>query len=179
MIIAIDPGPEESAIVCYVESASVGYECGQPIEWSIGPNEYIRREIIDMASRYDDATTLAIEYTPPYSLQTTSGRHYVPNQVALTAIEIGRFVQLWSVYERPAVLVSRMDVKKHLLGRATGNDAAITQAILARYGGTRENAVGKKTSPGPLYGLKRDLWSALAVAITWDETGYLKAKAVI
>jgi hypothetical protein len=43
-------------------------------------------------------------------------------------------------------------------------DANIRQAILDRFGG-KEKAIGKKANPGPLYGVKSHLWSALAVAL--------------
>jgi hypothetical protein len=29
-------------------------------------------------------------------------------------------------------------------------------------------AVGRKASPGPLYGISRDVWSALAIAVTYS-----------
>jgi hypothetical protein len=38
--------------------------------------------------------------------------------------------------------------------------------LLDRFGPGREVAVGTKRAPGPLYGIKGDEWSALAVALT-------------
>jgi hypothetical protein len=34
-----------------------------------------------------------------------------------------------------------------------------------RFGGSA--AVGRKAAPGPLYGISRDVWSALAIAVTY------------
>lgn len=31
----------------------------------------------------------------------------------------------------------------------------------------KEKAIGKKATPGPLYGVVGDEWAALAVAVTW------------
>jgi hypothetical protein len=32
-------------------------------------------------------------------------------------------------------------------------------------------AIGRKASPGPLYGISRDVWSALAIAVTYAIRG--------
>jgi len=47
------------------------------------------------------------------------------------------------------------------------NDSTIRQAMLDRYGPGREKAIGKKKSPGPLYGIRKDEWQALALAVTF------------
>jgi len=39
-----------------------------------------------------------------------------------------------------------------------------------RYGSSREVSIGKKKTPGPLYGISNDVWAALGVAITASET---------
>ena len=61
--------------------------------------------------------------------------------------------------------VPRRKVKQALCGtdfRIT--DAVIRQRLIDLWGG-KEKAIGRKGSPGPLYGLKGDLWSALAVLV--------------
>jgi hypothetical protein len=45
-------------------------------------------------------------------------------------------------------------------------DANIRQALIDIYGGN-DKAIGNKKTPGPLYGIKGDLWAALAVAVTF------------
>ena len=157
MILACDPGPERSALVLYDSTLE------RPVGHWLLPNSEVR----DVLDEYHH-TPLVIEYTPPYALHMKTGRAYVPNQVVLTAIEIGRFIERNE--PKKSILISRIDIKKHLLGRSNGTDADVTQSILARYGGTRKNAVGTKATPGPLYGIKKDIWAALAVAITYSET---------
>lgn len=164
-VIAIDPGPMKSAMVFYDS------ESKQVIDYTLEDNETVRKylhwdELMGLTAEDGSYPPLLVEYTPPYAMQTKTGHSYVPNQVVLTAVETGRFIEC---YDGPHELVSRLDVKKQLLGRTTGNDANITQAILDRYGGSRLTAVGLKKSPGPLYGLKKDLWQALAVAIAYTE----------
>ena len=43
-------------------------------------------------------------------------------------------------------------------------DKNIRQALIDRFGPGKA-AIGTKKAPGPLYGLKSHLWSALAVAV--------------
>jgi hypothetical protein len=48
-------------------------------------------------------------------------------------------------------------------------ESYIRAALYEMYGGSRRAAVGTKKEPGPLYGMKGHMWSALAVAITYME----------
>ena len=69
--------------------------------------------------------------------------------------------------------VYRKDVKMHLCGSMRAKDTNIRQAIIDRYpasGGGKCPQIGTKKEPGPLYGVSKDIWSALAVAITYSET---------
>lgn len=158
-ILAIDPGDETSAAVLFDAVA------WRPLAFYELSNAAMR--CVVQESRAD---ALAIEYTPPYAMSTAAGHNYVPRQVVDTAIEVGRFIEC----RRPGTgyaLVSRLDVKKHLLGRSVGNDTAVAAAVLDRYGGTPQRAKGTKKAPGPLYGIKGShLYAALAVAITYAET---------
>jgi hypothetical protein len=74
------------------------------------------------------------------------------------------------VAEGRAELVFRRDVKLHLCGSARAKDPNIRQALLDRFG-----PVGTKKAPGPLYGVKSHIWSALAVAVTASETKEIPA----
>lgn len=64
--------------------------------------------------------------------------------------------------------LTRTTVKLELLGKAAGSDADVRGALIEMHGGERRIAVGLKASPGPLYGVKKDEWQALAVAIAWQ-----------
>jgi hypothetical protein len=63
----------------------------------------------------------------------------------------------------------RCQVKLHLCWDSRAKDTNIRQALLDPFGG-RKQAIGTKRDPGPLYAVKGDLWSALAIAVTWWET---------
>jgi hypothetical protein len=55
-------------------------------------------------------------------------------------------------------------VKLALCGDSRAKDANIRQALIDHFGGSA--AIGRKAAPGPLSGISRDVWSALAIAIT-------------
>ena len=63
-------------------------------------------------------------------------------------------------------LVYRRDVKLFLCQSARANDSNIRAALIDKYGPGKARAVGTKKAQGPLYALKGDTWSALAVALT-------------
>lgn len=65
--------------------------------------------------------------------------------------------------------VTRKEVKSHLCQATNVKDAQIRDAIIHRFGGDKETAIGNKKKPGPLYGIAGDEWSALAVAVTYAE----------
>ena len=71
--------------------------------------------------------------------------------------------------ELPVVLLPRQTVKATLCHDTRAKDANVRQALLDRFGGSA--AIGRKATPGPLYGVSRDVWSALALAVCYAETG--------
>ncbi len=91
----------------------------------------------------------------------------IGQEVLTTAKWIGRFHQQADRHNR-VEFVNRSDVKLHLCGTMRSKDSNVRQAILDRFGG-KEAAIGKKSSPGPLYGLKSHEWQALAVALTYAD----------
>ena len=80
-----------------------------------------------------------------------------------TCLWIGRFVQ--AVHPRPVALVTRNEVKMALCHRtARVTDAVVRQRLLDIYGG-KDKAIGRKSTPGPLYHVRSHLWAALALAV--------------
>ena len=142
-ILAIDPGP--------LKSAFVRWDGWRVIDCAWTDNDEIR-DVISMNRR---KCTIAIEMIASYGMA-------VGADVFQTCVEIGRMQE---VAEGRAELVFRRDVKLHLCGSARAKDSNIRQALLDRFG-----PVGTKKAPGPLYGVKSHIWSALAVAVTASET---------
>jgi len=150
MLLAIDPGNVESAWVLYDE------ENKNPTAYAKEENEVVLSKLAKFNKQTD---TLILEMIASYGMS-------VGQTVFDTCVWIGRF---WQAWEGNVELVYRKDVKITLCHSMKAKDSNIRQAIIDRYGGSKEVAVGKKSSPGPLYGMSRDMWSAFAVALTYCE----------
>jgi hypothetical protein len=154
-LLAIDPGPTESAFVLYDAERRV------PTWWEKAPND----ALLGVINPKVEADYLAVEMVASYGMA-------VGAEVFDTCVWVGRFIQAW-VNAHPGAkgrLVYRREVKLHLCADSRAKDANIRQALIDRYGPGKERAVGLKASPGPLYGMTGDCWAALGVAITAAET---------
>jgi hypothetical protein len=160
-LLAIDPGPERSAAVLY------DTETRQPQIWSHAPNRDVLADLDDT-----DASELAVEMVASYGMA-------VGAEVFETVYWIGRFCERWEMWDGhpDARRIFRREVKTHLCADSRAKDANIRQALIDRYGPGKEKAIGLKASPGPLYGLHKHCWSALAVAVTAAETRLVEAAA--
>jgi len=160
-ILAIDPGNEQSAYVVL--------DNGTPIAFGKEPNARMHHIVSNptswLGAKGAMLNHLAIEMIASYGMP-------VGREVFDTCVWIGRFVERWM---GNYTLVYRKDVKLHLCGQARAKDANIRQALIDRYGG-KDKAIGKKSAPGPLYGISADVWSALAVAVTFAD-GAVKQEA--
>lgn len=157
-VIGIDPGYEQSAIVEYVPSTS---EIHERATWN---NEMLCSWLRDYVA--DPATALVIEH-----LESSFGMA-VGREVFETVWWSGRFFEAWlSDAEHGGCVdrVKRKTVVTHLCGQARGRDSEVRQAIIDRFGASKIAAIGKKRSPGPLYGIKGHEFAALAVALTWAD----------
>lgn len=154
IVLAIDPGNEQSAWVLL--------EDGKPIAFNIELNYTLLSRLMhgNVEGNLRNADHLAVEMIASYGMA-------VGREVFETCIWVGRFVQAWC---GPHTLVYRREVKMHLCGNNAAKDANIRAALIDRFGPGKDKAIGKKATPGPLFGVSADVWSALAVAVTWSDT---------
>src|ERR1017187_321587 len=152
-ILAIDPGPELSAS-CEVADGLPSFPCNIP-----------NAELLDYMRRlYDEEgplPLLAVEGIASFGMP-------VGKEVFDPCIFIGRCLELWESRGGTTRLVYRRDVKLFLCQSVRATDSNIRAALMDRYGG-KAKAIGTKAAKGPLFGLKQDMWSALAVALTAEE----------
>lgn len=147
-ILAIDPGTETSGVVEYD---------GTQVLWS---DEMNNGELLEhLRWSYEHVVCELIQ-----CLGMPVGA-----EVFETAYLIGSIQEIQLVTPRAFHGVYRSQVKLHLCGSARAKDANIRQALIDMHGG-KEKAIGKKKSPGPLYGVSGHCWQALAVAVTWWQT---------
>jgi len=150
-VLACDPGPVRSALVALNGPAVVG-------AW-LEDNATLRTRLQTWGGATAPAV-LVVEQIESFGMP-------VGAEIFETVFWAGRFVEVWGgAWAR----VSRRTVKLHLCGQARAKDAHIRQALLDRYGPGKDAAIGRKATPGPLYGLRADLWAALAVGVTYLDT---------
>lgn len=147
-LIGIDPGTEQSGLVIMVD--------GRVTSCGVYPNDEVLDELHIHAG-----TPIAIEMIASYGMA-------VGKEVFETCVWIGRFMEAAGADR--VRLVYRKDVKLHLCGSPRAKDANIRQALIDKFGGSKEAAIGKKAKPGPLFGVTSHAWAALAVAVTALET---------
>ncbi|MAH47126.1 hypothetical protein CMI37_14965 [Candidatus Pacearchaeota archaeon] len=155
-LLAIDPGTTHSGLVTY-DGTRVTHA-----------NSDMHNDAVLECVLEHDYDHLAVEMVASYGMP-------VGRETFQTVLWIGRFIQASPV---PHTLVYRKSAGSipgivwSLCKDAKAKDANIRRALLDRFpatGGGATPQVGTKKQPGPLYGVSRHAWSALAVAVTWFE----------
>lgn len=155
-IFAVDPGNKHSAYCVYFpDTHSLG---------DFGKVENAEmRNILKEHLQWD--YYFAIEYIQSLGM-------IVGQSVFDTAMWVGRYVEIIKRKDVPVCLIYRKEEKIALCGTHQAKDANIRQAIIDRFpatGGGKCPQIGVKAMPGPLYGVSKDVWSALAVALTFHQ----------
>ncbi len=150
-IIAIDPGSEKSALVCWD---------GKKIEEAyIVENEDILKYLRNSKAQiYQGKHKLIIEQIRCYGM--TMGASMID-----TVFWSGRFAEVWP---EDFVLIPRIDVKMHLCHTSRAKKKNTRQAMIDRFG-----KPPTKKEPNEIYNgfkIATHLWSAWEMAVTyWDQ----------
>jgi len=148
IIFAIDPGNIHSAFVIYRTDPQ------EIIRWGKVDNYELLREIGDL----DISCSFAIEKIASYGMS-------VGAEIFSTCFWTGRFQQ--RIVDKCGVdpiMIERGKIKMHLCHTMRAKDGNIRQALIDKLG-----PQGTKKHPGPTYGLSKDGWAALGVAVTVAE----------
>ncbi|HUU93217.1 MAG TPA: hypothetical protein VM238_18640 [Phycisphaerae bacterium] len=157
-ILAVDPGPVQSAWIVFQGEPYPGIVLNSAIHDNHTLENYI--EAMACNGAHDRPEACAIERVACYGMR-------VGQEVFETCFAAGRLAHAWDLgMFAPAQRIYRRDVKLHLCNSVRAKDADVRAALIDRFGPGKDKAVGTKAAPGPLYGLKRDLWAALAIAVT-------------
>lgn len=158
-ILAIDPGNEQSAWLIFDTIKQI------PIAFGIESNADLYRRTERYASNRSlplaSVNFLVIEMIASYGMP-------VGKTVFETCVWIGQFISHWW-WSDDYMLIYRSEIKTHLCNSVRAKDSNIRQALIDRFGGSRDKAIGTKKNQGVLYGISKDLWSALAVAVTYAD----------
>jgi len=156
MLLAIDPGPVESAYVVLDRDL-------RPIDFDKLPNADILSVVNAISTNNSTYSRglwrLAIEMIASYGMS-------VGREVFETCVWIGRFTQAAEPLQ--ANYIYRKDVKMNLCGSPRAKDSNIIRALVDRFA-KHDMKMGKGTKKNPdwFHGFSRDIWQAYAVGITY------------
>jgi hypothetical protein len=144
-VLAIDPGS--------VQSAWLRFDGVRPQGFGITANDVLVRAL--RTGGLPDV--VVIEEIRSYGMA-------VGRETFDTARWTGRFEE--AAHRVPVAFVGRKEIVVALCGSARASDSNVRMALIDRFGG-KDAAIGRKATPGPLYGITKDLWAALAIAVTY------------
>jgi hypothetical protein len=148
MILAIDPGNIESAYALLDENL-------KPVEFGKFVNQNVKSEVRRLFNKHFPNVHIVIEMVASYGMS-------VGKEVFETCVWIGRFYELFG--DGYTSFIYRKDVKMNLCHSMKANDSNIRQALIDRFG-----PVGTKKEKGWFYGVSKDIWSAIAVGVTYHD----------
>jgi hypothetical protein len=156
-LFAIDPGTTHSAWLLYDPDG------GGQIIGGFGKeeNSIVMQRIVEMAPHFE---LLAVEqmsgYIAPWSEQTSIGK-----EILATCVWSGRFIERADSVGKEHVMMLRRAISGHLCpGSKSYKDKDVRAALIKRFGDP-----GTKKEPGLLFGVTRDVWSALALAVAFSD----------
>lgn len=153
MIFAIDPGNRESA---YVEIDD---------EFKIyGFGKVVNDEAISTMSHRlgkNRSTIVVIERVASYGMA-------VGAEVFQTCEWIGRFAQRAEDFGCKVDYIYRKEEKLNLCGNTAAKDTNVRRALIERFAQHDfKFGRGTKKNPDVFYGVSKDVWSAIAVGVTY------------
>ena len=155
ILLSVDPGHTQSAVVMYdVSERHVSYK-------TIAENGILLERLPKLSG-----DVLLIEKVASFGMP-------VGEEVFETVFWSGRFAQVWG---KRVERMTRQQIKMALCHKIVGvNDSVIRRRLIDIFGPSREAAIGRKKTPGPLYGVHDDEWAALALAVAWSTVNGLRS----
>ena len=163
MILAIDPGNEQSGVVLIRER-----DLKPIVAEKITNEELLDNLLMDRYESLEESECInhvAIEMIASYGMA-------VGQSVFETCVWIGRFIQALedNYYNDSLKFIYRKDEKMNLCGSMKAKDSNIVQALIDRFApNTPNKGKGTKKEPGWFYGFKKDIWQAYAVGVTYHD----------
>lgn len=152
-VIALDPGYEQTAYVVW--DGNEVRQHGIAANWQLAA-------MLDTWQEQPGEKVLVVEEIVSYGQR-------IGKETIKTIFWTGQIHERWSAH-RPGNYICHQPyrvVKQHLCDSAHAKDADVRRALLDRFGPGRNLAVGTVKAPGPLHGIVKDEWQALAHAVTY------------
>ncbi len=182
-IIAIDPGPTESAYV--ILDTTDGFPA-KICKFGKVQEANLKMDVIEFFDRVECIPIyLAVEMPASYGMA-------VGASVFNTCAVVGRFEQFFADEDMLSIAGTRMltampsyrvyrkrpseegvdSVSMGLCKNNRANDSNVRAAIIDLYpaiGGGKIPQIGSKKEPGPLHGISKDVWAALGVGLVFQQ----------
>lgn len=130
------------------------------LEFAKLPNKDCMSVLQKKLNETDKPDCVVIERVASYGMP-------VGREVFETCEWIGRFTQE-ATGDAAVDYVYRKDEKIAICGNMKAKDANIRQALIDRFAKhDLKNGKGTKSNPDYFYGVSKDCWAAISVAVTW------------
>lgn len=160
-IFGLDPGTWESAWVLFDRQTKL------PIAFDLEDNRTIL-SILRLRGVGHLDTSFVVEMLKSYG-----------NALGDTSLETCVFIgSCLEAFKGPQDRISRKTIVSTICGNPRANDSSIRMALIDLYGHTKDKAIGTKQTPGPLYGIRADIWQALAICVAYDNLLDLESKGI-
>lgn len=162
IILAIDPGPKESALCMIGDDFHPAYFA-----------KIANRQLLNWFREFDTLTEkrCVIEWVSSYGMP-------VGEEVFDTCLWVGRYVEALAQLGIETELIKRGPVKLHHCGSLRAKDANITQALVDRFApGQPNHGKGTKNNPGFFAGFRADIWQSFALAVYAIDTNQQRETA--
>jgi hypothetical protein len=168
-LIAIDTGTTKSAYCIFRPCES------NIIEIDILENEELVKRLKEL-SRTNQASVSPMRQILVLEMFKSYGA-VLGDTVLMSCVWIGRFIAAFGE-SRTFDLIPRKTIVTKLCGRSSARDSNVRQALIDHFAGINHSSLGEfykvgteakslVRKGGSLYTVKKDMWSALAVAVTY------------
>ena len=155
-LLAIDPGPEESAY------ALIHPKTFRPVEFDKVSNDVLERKM-DTFFQTRAFAAVVIEMVGHYGTGMPAGA-----EVFETCVEIGKLIEISQSCFIKTFTMRRPYVKSRICGVPNARDSNVIQALVDRFApNTPNKGKGRKTEPGFFFGFKADVWQAYALGVAF------------
>ena len=162
LILGIDPGPSTSGMVLYDPNDRRVIQ-----SWKAADEHEVQHYVRGMYRGIRSGLTRQVV------VEQVSAGPRMGASLLETQLRAGRSGGWWDVLSIPGDALSRRDVIRALgcTAKKPSRDSQVRATLIERHGGS--TAIGKKSEPGPLYGVASHAWQALglvyAYAFEWTD----------
>jgi len=155
MILGIDPGPVTCGVVLYSSTTKHVSETHKAMPVS---------EVLTRLADPEDRWRYYVGMGGAVAIERVQSTGQSGASLLHTSEVVGKIWHQAESRNLRVVLLYRREVCSWLHVHGAGKNSKVRVAMIEMHGGTKEAAVGRKKTPGPLYGVATHAWQALGLA---------------